>query len=108
MNITIIGTGYIGLTEGLCFADLGHNVICYDIVKEKIQKLQKGIPTLYEDGLEKTMQELERYKNIIDKIKKLCDENTNGIDDDGYDDAYYDRVYVREIEEIIEEELKGE
>lgn len=53
-------------------------------------------------------KELKRYKNIIDKIKKLCDENTNGIDDDGYDDAYYDRVYVREIEEIIEEELKGE
>lgn len=51
--------------------------------------------------------ELERYKNIVDKIQKLCDENTNGIDDDGYDDAYYDRVYVREIDEIIERELKG-
>lgn len=54
------------------------------------------------------IEEIDRYKNIIDEIKKLCDENTNGIDDDGYDDAYYDRVYVREIEEIIENELKKE
>lgn len=52
--------------------------------------------------------EIDRLNNIIDEIKKLCDENTNGIDDDGYDDAYYDRVYVREIEEIIENELKKE
>lgn len=58
--------------------------------------------------IDRKIRELERYKNIVDKIKKLCDENTNGIDDDGYDDAYYDRVYVREIDEIIEEELKGE
>ena len=54
------------------------------------------------------LEEIDRLNNIIDEIKKLCDENTNGIDDDGYDDAYYDRVYVREIEEIIENELKKE
>ena len=41
MNIGIIGTGYIGLTEGLCFASLGQNVICYDIIKDKIEKLNK-------------------------------------------------------------------
>ena len=58
--------------------------------------------------LKYAQQELDKYKNIVDEIKKLCDENTNGVDDDGYDDAYYDRVYVREIDEIIEKELKGE
>ena len=58
--------------------------------------------------IEEYKKEIDRLNNIIDEIKKLCDENTNGIDDDGYDDAYYDRVYVREIEEIIENELKKE
>lgn len=57
MNITIIGTGYIGLTEGLCFADLGHNVKCVDIDKDKIEKLSKGIPTLYEDNLESMLKQ---------------------------------------------------
>ena len=52
MNIGIIGTGYIGLTEGLCFADLGQKVICYDIIKEKIEQLNKGIPTLYEETID--------------------------------------------------------
>ena len=50
MKIGIIGTGYIGLTEGLCFASLDQNVICYDIIKEKIVQLGKGIPTLYEEN----------------------------------------------------------
>lgn len=64
MKITIIGTGYIGLTEGLCFADVGHNVICVDINEEIIKKLQKGIPTLYEDGLEKMLKSNLKKKRI--------------------------------------------
>ena len=52
MKIGIIGTGYIGLTEGLCFASLGQHVICYDIIKEKIEQLNKGIPTLFEENIE--------------------------------------------------------
>lgn len=52
MKIGIIGTGYIGLTEGLCFAELGQEVICYDIIKEKIDQLNKGIPTLYEETID--------------------------------------------------------
>lgn len=64
MKISIIGTGYIGLTEGLCFADLGHNVVCYDILKEKIELLQKGIPTLYEEGLEDMLKRNLESKKI--------------------------------------------
>lgn len=52
MRVAIIGTGYIGLTEGVCFADIGHQVVCVDKNPEIIDKLKKGIPTLYEDGLE--------------------------------------------------------
>ena len=64
MKIAIIGTGYIGLTEGLCFADLGHTIYCYDIVEEKINKLNNGIPTLYEEGLEEMLKK-NLNKNIF-------------------------------------------
>ncbi|MDD2839916.1 MAG: UDP-glucose/GDP-mannose dehydrogenase family protein [Rickettsiales bacterium] len=64
MKICIIGTGYIGLTEGLCFADLGHSVNCFDIVKEKIEQLKKGVPTLYEDGLEEMLKRNLEKKSI--------------------------------------------
>ena len=65
MKIGIIGTGYIGLTEGLCFADLGQNVICYDIIKEKIEQLNKGIPTLYEDTIDVLLKNNLAKKSII-------------------------------------------
>ena len=42
MKICIIGTGYVGLVSGTCFAEIGHNVICADIDKKKIDKLNKG------------------------------------------------------------------
>ena len=65
MKIGIIGTGYIGLTEGLCFADLGQNVICYDIIKEKIDQLNSGIPTLYEDNIEVLLKNNLEKKSIM-------------------------------------------
>ncbi len=65
MKICIIGTGYIGLTEGLCFADLGHDVVCYDIIEEKINQLKNGIPTLYEEGLEEMLKRNLESKKII-------------------------------------------
>jgi UDPglucose 6-dehydrogenase len=51
MNITIIGTGYVGLTAAVCFADHGHQVICVDIDADKIKQLNNKIPTIHEEGL---------------------------------------------------------
>ena len=64
MKIGIIGTGYIGLTEGLCFASLGQHVICYDIIKEKIEQLNKGIPTLFEENIETLLKDNLEKKMI--------------------------------------------
>ncbi|PNX47114.1 MAG: UDP-glucose 6-dehydrogenase [Thermoplasmata archaeon M9B1D] len=51
MNISIIGTGYVGLVSGVCFASLGHNIICVDVDKEKVDKINQGFSPIYEEGL---------------------------------------------------------
>jgi UDPglucose 6-dehydrogenase len=52
MNISVIGTGYVGLVTGTCFAETGNNVICVDIDEAKVNKLKSGKVTIYEPGLE--------------------------------------------------------
>src|SRR5688572_15365017 len=53
MKIAVVGTGYVGLVTGTCFAETGNNVCCVDIDAGKVNKLKNGEITIYEPGLEK-------------------------------------------------------
>ncbi|TKI86821.1 UDP-glucose dehydrogenase family protein [Bacillus mycoides] len=52
MKITILGTGYVGLSTGICLSEIGHSVICIDTDEQKIKSLNQGISPIYEPGLE--------------------------------------------------------
>ena len=64
MNVAIIGTGYVGLPTGVGLAELGHQVVCIDREQSKIDALQAGKITLYEDGLEELFRKNTKEKRL--------------------------------------------
>ncbi len=76
MKIAVIGTGYVGLVTGVCFAELGNEVSCIDIDKQKIQNLKKGVSPIYEPGIEDLLK-----KNIEAGRIKFFDNVKEGMAD---------------------------
>jgi UDPglucose 6-dehydrogenase len=55
MKIAVLGTGYVGLSTGVCLSQIGHHVTCMDVMEQKIKQLQQGISPIYEPGLEQLL-----------------------------------------------------
>jgi UDPglucose 6-dehydrogenase/GDP-mannose 6-dehydrogenase len=68
MNISIIGTGYVGLVTGVCLADRGHQVFCVDIDPSKVDNIDKAIPPIHEKGLEEVLK-----RTVNKTLSATCD-----------------------------------
>jgi len=75
MDISIIGSGYVGLVTGACFADVGHNVICVDNDEAKVKTLQAGRIPIYEPGLEQII-----YRNVSARRLRFSSSIREGVD----------------------------
>ncbi len=108
MKIVIVGTGYVGLVTGTCLSEVGIDVICVDVNKEKIANLEKGILPIYEPGLDKLVH--RNYDKGRLKFSTNLAEAIKGADaafiavgtppgEDGSADLQYVLAVAREIGE---------
>lgn len=109
MKITIIGSGYVGLVSGICFAKIGHEIICVDKDESKIAKLNSGVIPIFEPGLEELLSEAVADKKIsfTTSLKEGL-EGSNVVfiavgtpqDEDGSADLTYVLAAAKEIAEL--------
>ncbi len=114
MNITVIGSGYVGLVSGTCFAEMGNRVICVDIDPDKIEKLNKGILPIFEPGLETMVLKNVKNKNLFFTVE-LSDALKNSeiafiavgtpMGDDGSADLQYVLAVAKSIGQSMQKRL---
>ncbi|WP_291597032.1 UDP-glucose dehydrogenase family protein [Bacteroides sp.] len=111
MKIAIVGTGYVGLVSGTCFAEIGVNVTCVDTNSEKIESLQKGIIPIYENGLEEMVLRNMKAKRLkfttslescLDDVEVIFSAVGTPPDEDGSADL----KYVLEVARTIGRNMK--
>lgn len=98
MNIAIVGTGYVGLVSGTCFAEMGVNVTCVDIDEKKIERLRHGEVPIYEPGLDEMVLRnhregrlhfTTRLEDVIDDVEVVFCAVGTPPDEDGSADLQY-------------------
>lgn len=98
MKIAIVGSGYVGLVSGACFSEVGVDVTCVDINKEKIENLQKGIIPIYEPGLDELVTRnveagrlhfTTNLANVLDDVEVVFSAVGTPPDEDGSADLQY-------------------
>ena len=112
MDISIIGSGYVGLVTGACLADVGHSVVCVDNDQRKVDSLQGGHIPIYEPGLEEVV-----HRNVSARRLRFTNSIEDGVQhsqvvfiavptppqpDGSVDLTYIERV-AREIAEVLKE-----
>lgn len=110
-KIAVAGTGYVGLVAGVCFAEVGHKVICVDVDESKVKLMKQGISPIYEDGLEEIMRKNYAMGNIdyttdYKSAYKDADAIFLGVgtpeQPDGSADLTYIATAARQIAETVE------
>ena len=106
MKIAIVGTGYVGLVTGTCFAEIGVNVICVDTNGEKIEALKQGVIPIYENGLEEMvnrnakagrLQFTTSLESCLDEVDVIFSAVGTPPDEDGSADLSYVLEVARTI-----------
>ena len=110
MNIAIVGTGYVGLVSGTCFADTGANVTCVDVDTKKIERLKEGIIPIYEPGLDELVKKnvaAGRLKFTTDLASVLNDVEIvfSAVGTPPDEDGSADLKYVLQVAKTIGENL---
>jgi len=111
MKISVIGTGYVGLVSGVCFANMGNTVTCVDIDEKKIDNLKKGIIPIYEPGLEEmTLQNYENKTLSFTTFAKDAIKNSKvcfiAVGTPMGEDGSADLKYVLEVAKTIGESIQ--
>ena len=112
MNITVIGTGYVGLVAGACLADMGNQVICVDNNLDKLEKLKRGIIPIYEPGLEELVKSnvLEgrlEFSADIESAVKISEVCFIAVGTPLGEDGSADLQYVFGVAESIAKAMNG-
>ena len=111
MNLTVIGTGYVGLVSGTCFAEMGNTVTCIDVDTKKIEGLKKGVIPIYEPGLEAMVQRNIDSKTLhfstkISKHLGKCDIAFIAVGTPMGDDGSADLQYVLQVAKEIGQHMQ--
>lgn len=114
MKITIVGTGYVGLVTGACFAEVGIDTTCVDIDERKIENLKKGILPIYEPGLEEVVERnvakgrlhfSTKLSECLDDVSVVFGAVGTPPDEDGSADLQYVLQVAKEVGENMKDYL---